>query len=82
MEVFSGVKEGSLPHTWVGQDVVLCRTGTEIWELVTLREVGELGLAYEYKTGEVKGQPVFVPWSSVSWMRPPIPEDASETETG
>jgi hypothetical protein len=43
-----------------------------------------LGLAYAYKTGEVEGQPVFVPWSSVSWMRPPIPQDleAREAETG
>jgi len=76
-----GVEEGRLPHAWVGQDVILCRTGTESWELVTLREVGELGLAYEYKTGEVKGRPVFVPWSSVSWMRPPIPEDLEASET-
>ena len=49
-----GVEEGRLPHAWVGQDVILCRTDTESWELVTLREVGELGLAYEYKTGEVR----------------------------
>jgi hypothetical protein len=77
-----GVEEGRLPHAWVGQDVILCRTDTESWELVTLREVGELGLAYEYKTGEVKGRPVFVPGSSVSWMRPPIPEDLEASETG
>jgi hypothetical protein len=44
--------------------------------------VGELELAYEYKTGEVKGRPVFVPWGSVSWMRPPIPEDLETLETG
>jgi hypothetical protein len=62
--------------------VILCKAGTERWELVTLREVGELGLEYEYKTGEVKGQPVFLPWSSVSWMRPPIPEDLKALETG
>jgi hypothetical protein len=77
-----GVEEGCLPHAWVGQDVILCRTGTESWELVTLREVGELGLAYEYMTGEVKGRPVFMPWSSVSWMRSPIPEDLEASETG
>jgi hypothetical protein len=78
------MKEERIPQAWIGQDVILCRTGTESWELVNLREVSELGLAYEYKTGEVEGQPVFVPWSSVSWMRPPIPEDleASETEAG
>jgi hypothetical protein len=55
--------------------VILCRTGTEGWELATLREVSELGLAYAYKTGKVEGVTIFVPWSSVSWMRPPIPED-------
>ena len=76
------MKEEQIPQSWIGQDVILCRTGTEDWELVTLREVSELGLAYTYKTGEVEGQPVFIPWNSVSWMRPPIPEDleASETE--
>jgi hypothetical protein len=62
--------------------VILCKAGTERWEVVTLREVGELGLAYEYKTGEVKGRPVFLPWSSVSWMRPPIPKDLKALETG
>jgi hypothetical protein len=78
------MKKEQVPQAWIGQDVILCRTGTEDWELVTLREVSELGLAYAYKTGEVEGQPVFIPWNSVSWMRPPIPEDleASETEIG
>jgi hypothetical protein len=78
------MKKEQVPQAWIGQDVILCRTGTEDWELVTLREVSELGLAYTYKAGEVEGQPVFIPWNSVSWMRPPIPEDleASETEIG
>ena len=78
------MKEERIPQTWVGQDVILCRTGTESGEVVTLREVNELGLAYAYKAGEVEGRLVFVPWSSVSWMRPPIPEDleALEAETG
>ena len=49
-----------IPRAWVGQDLILCRTGTEIWELVTLKEVNELGLAYAYKSGEVEGQTVFV----------------------
>jgi hypothetical protein len=76
------VTEEQIPHAWVGQDVILCRTGAEDWELVTLREVSELGLAYSYKSGEVEGKPVFVPWSSVSWMRPPIPEDLETSEAG
>ncbi len=70
----------SIPRAWVGQDLILCRTGTEIWELVTLKEVNELGLAYAYKSGEVEGRTVFVPWASVSWMRPPVPGDLESSE--
>lgn len=69
-----------IPRVWVGQDLILCRTGTEIWELVTLKEVNELGLAYAYKSGEVEGRTVFVPWASVSWMRPPVPGDLESSE--
>ncbi len=69
-----------IPRAWVGQDLILCRTGTEIWELVTLKEVNELGLAYAYKSGEVEGRTVFVPWTSVSWMRPPVPGDLESSE--
>ena len=69
------MQEERIPHAWVGHDLVLCRTGGEGWELVTLREVNELGLAYAYKSGEVEGRTVFVPWASVSWMRPPVPGD-------
>ncbi len=47
------MQEDRIPQAWVGRDLILCRTGTETWELVTLREVNELGLAYAYKTGEV-----------------------------
>ena len=70
----------SIPRAWVGQDLILCRTGTEIWELVTLKQVNELGLAYTYKSGEVEGRTVFVPWASVSWMRPPVPGDLESSE--
>lgn len=69
-----------IPRAWVGQDLILCRTGTEIWELVTLKEVNELGLAYAYKSGEVEGRTIFVPWASVSWMRPPVPGDLESSE--
>ena len=69
-----------IPRAWVGQDLILCRTGTEIWELVTLKEVNGLGLAYAYKSGEVEGRTVFVPWTSVSWMRPPVPGDLKSSE--
>ena len=46
----------------VCQDLILCRTDTSDWELITLTEVSELGLAYTYKADAVKGGPVFVPW--------------------
>jgi hypothetical protein len=74
------VQGDGIPRAWVGQDLILCRTGTEIWELVTLKEVNELGLAYAYKSGEVEGRTVFVPWTSVSWMRPPVPGDLESSE--
>jgi hypothetical protein len=47
---------------------------------VTLKEVNELGLAYAYKSGEVEGRTVFVPWASVSWMRPPVPGEPESSE--
>jgi hypothetical protein len=74
------VQGDGIPRAWVGQDLILCRTGTEIWELVTLKEVNEFGLAYAYKSGEVEGRTVFVPWASVSWMRPPVPGDLESSE--
>ncbi len=75
------MQEERIPHAWVGQDLILCRTGGDGWELVTLREVNELGLAYAYKSGEVEGRTVFVPWTSVSWMRPPVPGDLEGSES-
>ena len=69
-----------IPQAWVGQDLILRRTDGESWELVTLKEVNELGLAYSYKSGEVEGRTVFIPWTSVSWMRPPIPGDLEASE--
>ncbi len=74
------VSEGSIPQAWIGEDLVLCRTGTENWELVTLREVGELGVVYAHKSGDVEGKPIFVPWTSVAWMRPPVPEDQDSSD--
>jgi hypothetical protein len=74
------MEEGRIPHAWVGQDLILSRTDGEGWELVTLKEVGEYGIAYAYKSGEVEGRTVFVPWTSVSWMRPPVPEDLEDSD--
>jgi HSP20 family protein len=41
--------------------------------LGTLQAVSELGFAYTHRAGEVT-EPIFVPWSAVSWVRPSIPE--------
>ncbi len=73
--------EKEIPRSWIGRDLVLSRTGSASWELVTLKQVNDLGVAYTYKEGEVEGEPVFVPWSSVGWMRPSIPEDLEGTES-
>ena len=73
--------EKQIPRSWVGEDVLLARTGAAESELVNIKEVNETGLAYTYKTGDTKEVPIFVPWSSVSWMRPSIPEDLQEPES-
>lgn len=72
--------EKRIPWSWIGGELILARAGAAETEFVTLEEVSELGLAYAYKAGELEGKTVFVPWSAVSWIRPPIPEDLEETE--
>ena len=68
--------EKQVPRTWIDQDILLARSGATTSELTVLKDVSEVGLVYVYKSGEVEGQPIFVPWTAVSWMRPAIPEDA------
>jgi hypothetical protein len=69
-----------IPQSWIGRDLVLHRAEAASWELITLREVNEIGLAYTYKEAEVDGEPVFVPWGAVNWLRPPVPGDLEGTE--
>lgn len=69
-----------IPQSWVGRDLVLHRSEAARWELITLKEVNEFGIAYTYKEGEVDGEPVFVPWNGIGWMRPPVAEDLEGTE--
>ncbi|MGF1470442.1 MAG: hypothetical protein ACFB50_01720 [Rubrobacteraceae bacterium] len=72
--------EKQIPRSWVGEDILLARTGAAETELVNIQEVNETGLAYTYKSGEISEVPIFVPWSSVSWLRPSIPEDLPPSE--
>ena len=72
--------EKQIPESWVGEDILLARTGAAESELVNIKETNETGMAYTYKSGEMSEVPVFVPWGSVSWMRPSIPGDLRESE--
>ncbi len=72
--------ENQIPRSWVGGQLLLARVNSTESELVMLKQVSELGLAYSYESGEVEGREIFVPWSAVSWMRPPIPADLEDTE--
>lgn len=74
--------EQRIPGSWVGEDILLARTGAVESELVNIQEVSETGLAYTYKSGEMTEVPIFIPWTSVSWMRPSIPGDLQENEDG
>ncbi len=67
-----------IPRSWIGEDILLARSGSAESELVNIKEVNETGLAYTYKAGEMSEVPIFVPWSSVSWMRPSVPDDLQE----
>ncbi|MGH3086788.1 MAG: hypothetical protein ACRDSJ_05655 [Rubrobacteraceae bacterium] len=69
-----------IPHSWIGRGLVLSRADSANWELITLKQVSDLGVAYTYAEGEIEGEPVFVPWHSISWIRPPVPEDLQNTE--
>ena len=74
------MEEGRIPQDWIGRDVLLCRRGAANTELGTLQAVSELGFAYTHKAGEVT-EPIFVPWSAVSWVRPSVPEDLANSGT-
>ncbi|CAN5605263.1 hypothetical protein BH24ACT21_BH24ACT21_08000 [soil metagenome] len=71
--------EKQIPKSWVGEDILLARTGAAESELVNIEEVNETGVAYSYKAGEMSEVPIFIPWSAVSWMRPSIPDDLQES---
>jgi hypothetical protein len=71
--------EKQTPQAWVGQDLLLARAGSADPEFVNLREVNDWGLVYTYKEAEVS-EPIFLPWSAVSWIRPSAPEDRGESE--
>jgi hypothetical protein len=54
-----------VPETWIGQLVVVRRTsGHE--HMVVLRDVRGFGVVY---TMVGRTDPVFSPWTSISWMR-------------
>lgn len=72
--------EKQIPKSWVGEDILLARTGAAESELVNIEEVNETGVAYTYKAGEMSEVPIFIPWSAVSWMRPSIPDDLQDSE--
>lgn len=71
--------EKQIPGSWVGEDILLARAGSAESELVNITEVNETGVAYTYKSGEMSEVPIFVPWSSVSWMRPSMSDDLQES---
>ena len=72
--------EKEIPKSWVGEAVLLARTGAAESELVNVKVINETGVAYTYETGEMTEVPIFVPWSAVSWMRPSVASDQQASE--
>lgn len=72
------MEKDRIPRSWIGEDILLARAGAAESELVNVQEVNETGLAYTYKSGEMTEVPIFIPWASVSWLRPSISGDFQE----
>lgn len=71
-----------IPEAWIGRGITVARTNATEAELVSLEDVNAWGVTCGYTEAEVQ-EPVFIPWSSVSWMRLTVPvevEDQPEDE--
>lgn len=67
------------PETWVGRNVMVARSSSTEAELVLLKNLTEWGVVCVYQEGEV-GEPVLIPWGSVSWLRIATLEEESRIE--
>lgn len=62
------------PESWVGRDVMVARSSSTEAELVSLEGINDWGIVCVYKDAEV-GEPVLLPWGSVSWVRLAVQEE-------
>ena len=62
------------PESWVGRDVMLARASSTEAELVSLQGISDWGVVCVYRDAEV-GEPVLIPWGSVSWLRLAVREE-------
>lgn len=63
------------PQTWIGSEVMVARASATEAELVLLKNLTQRGVVCIYQVSE-GGEPVLIPWDSVSWLRPATPEEA------
>ena len=69
------------PESWVGRDVMLARASSTEAELVSLQGINDWGVVCVYKDAEV-GEPVLIPWGSVSWLRLAVREEVEVLNGG
>lgn len=60
---------------------MVARSSSTEAELVLLKNLSEWGVVCVYQDAEV-GEPVLIPWGSVSWLRIATLEEESEIEEG
>lgn len=67
------------PETWIGRNVMVARASATGAEPVLLKNLTEWGVVCVYRDAEV-GEPVFIPWGSVNWLRLATLEEESELD--
>lgn len=66
-------------ETWIGKDVLIARSNSTEVELVRLQNLTSWGVVCTYQEAEV-GEPVLLPWGSVSWVRLAVQEEVDALE--
>jgi hypothetical protein len=67
------------PQSWIGRVVAVARTSATEAEIVRLENLTRGGAVCIYQEAEV-GEPVLIPWGSVSWLRLATLEEESGIE--
>lgn len=75
------MSEKQTPESWVGREVMVARSSSTEAELVSLQGINDWGIVCVYTDAEV-GEPVLIPWGSVSWVRLAVAQEVEALNGG